>query len=147
MLLDVDTGYMKAVPAVGKTVTDYMIEGGGRFVEQFFRRRVRLRCVVNPRLWPMAPGLKELLPESVVLERTPRHDNQANPAERAIRTLEKQVKVLRLDFEKRTGTELPANSCLWPWLSTSRGMVGCAISSENIWSHAISRCIRQHILI
>ena len=25
MLLDVDTGYMKAVPAVGKTVTGYMI--------------------------------------------------------------------------------------------------------------------------
>ena len=69
----------------------------------------------------MAPGLKELLPVSVVLERTPQHDNQANPAERAIRTLEKQIKVLRLDFEKRTGTELPANSCLWPWLIRHAG--------------------------
>ena len=29
---------------------------------------------------------------------------------------EEQVKVLRLDFEKRTGTDLLANSCLWPWL-------------------------------
>ena len=37
--------------------------------------------------------LKELLPQSVVLERTPKHDSQANPAERAVRTLEEQVKV------------------------------------------------------
>ena len=60
--------------------------------------------------------LKELLSESVVLERTPRHDSQANPAERAFPTLEEQVKVMRLEFEKRTGTELLANTCLWPWL-------------------------------
>ena len=33
-----------------------------------------------------------------------------NPAERAIRTLEEQVKVLRLDFEKRTRTELLAHA-------------------------------------
>ena len=32
--------------------------------------------------------LKGLLPEPVVSERTPRHDSQANPAERADRTLE-----------------------------------------------------------
>ena len=65
--------------------------------------------------------LKELLPESVVLERTPRHDSQADPAERAIRTLEEQIKVLRLDFEKRNGTELLAKSCLWPWLIRHAG--------------------------
>ena len=40
VLLDVDTGYMKAVPAAGKTVTGYLIEGGRRLVEQFYRRRV-----------------------------------------------------------------------------------------------------------
>ena len=48
VLLDVDTGYMKAVPTAGKTVTDYLVEGGKRFVEQFFRRRVRLRCDGEP---------------------------------------------------------------------------------------------------
>ena len=53
----------------------------------------------------------------MVLERTPRHDSQANPAERAIRTLEEHVKVLRLDFEKRTGTD----SRLWPWLIRHAG--------------------------
>ena len=45
VLLDVDTVYMmKAVPATGETVTDHLIEGGKRFIEQFFRPRVRLRC-------------------------------------------------------------------------------------------------------
>ena len=116
VLLDVDTGYMKAAPAAGKTVTDYLIEGSRRFVEQFFRRCVRLRCDGEPTTLAYGARLKELLPESVVLERTPRHDSGANPVERAIRTLEEQVKVLRLDFEKRTGTDLLANSCLWPWL-------------------------------
>ena len=58
---------------------------------------------------------------SVVLERTPRHDNQANPAERALRTFEEQVKVMRLDFEKQTGAELLANSCLWPCLIRHAG--------------------------
>ena len=57
----------------------------------------------------------------MVLERTPRHDSQENPAERAIRTLEEQVKVMRLDFEKRTRTELLANSCLWLWLIRHAG--------------------------
>ena len=107
---------MKAVPAAGKTVTDCLVEGGRRFVEQFFRRRVRLRCDGEPATFAHGARVKELLPESVVLERTPQHDSQANPAERAIRTLEEQVKVLLLDFEKRTGTELLANSCLWPWM-------------------------------
>ena len=116
VLLDVDTGYMKAVLAAGKTVTDYLIEGGRRFVEQFSRRRVRLRGDEDPTTLAYGARLKELLTESLVLERTPRHDSQANPAERAIRTLKEKVKVLRLDFEKRTGTELLANSCLCPWL-------------------------------
>ena len=48
VLLDVDTGYMKAVPAAGTTVTDYLLEGGKHFIEQFFRRRVRLRCGGEP---------------------------------------------------------------------------------------------------
>ena len=78
VLLDVDTRYMKAVPTAGKTFADYLFEGGRRFDEQFFRRRVRLRCdgepttlasmsnssdvvfacvvMENPRLWLMAPG-------------------------------------------------------------------------------------------
>ena len=67
--------------------------------------------------------LKEVLSESVVLERTPRHDSQANPAERAKRTLEEQVKVMRLDIEKRTGAELLANSYLSPWLIRHAGWV------------------------
>ena len=43
-LVDVDTGYLKAFHAPVKTVPDFLVEGGRRFMEQFFRRRVRLRC-------------------------------------------------------------------------------------------------------
>ena len=48
VLLDADTGYLKAVPAAGKTEAGYLVEGGRRFVEQIFRRRVRLRCDGEP---------------------------------------------------------------------------------------------------
>ena len=59
----------------------------------------------------------------VVLEKTQRHNSQANPAERAVRTLDEQVKVMRLDFKHRMGMELVANSCLWPWLIRHAGWV------------------------
>ena len=61
VLLDVDTGYMKAVPAAGMTVTDYLIEGGRRFIEQFFRRRVRLRCDGEPTTLAYGARSRELL--------------------------------------------------------------------------------------
>ena len=57
----------------------------------FFRRRVRLRRDGEPTTLACGAGLKELLPESVLLERTPRHDSRANPAERSVRTNEEQV--------------------------------------------------------
>ena len=62
VLLDVDTGLHEGctVPAAGKTVTDYLIEGGKRFIEQFFRRRVHLRCDVRIHdfgLWRKAEGI------------------------------------------------------------------------------------------
>ena len=96
VLLVVDTGYMKAVQAAGKSVTENLVEGGKRFVEQFFRRRVRLRCDGEPTTLAYGARLKELFPESVMLERTPRHDSQGNPAERAVRTLEEQARLKEL---------------------------------------------------
>ena len=65
VLLDVDTGHMKAVPAAGKTVTDYLGEGGERFIEQFFRRRVRLRCDGEPMTLACGASLKGILDMTV----------------------------------------------------------------------------------
>ena len=59
VLVDVGTGYLDAVPAAAKTVTDYLVEGVRRFVEQFFRRRVRLRCDGERATVPLARKLKE----------------------------------------------------------------------------------------
>ena len=109
---------MKAVLAVGTTVTDNLVEGGKRFVEQFFRRKVRLRSGGKPATLAHGGKPKERLSESVVLERTPRHDCQAIPSEHAhFERSRKNFTVMRLDLEKRTGTELRANSCVWPWLT------------------------------
>ena len=58
-----------------------------------FGRRVRLRCDGERATVPLAGKFKELLPDLVVLERTPRHDGPANRAEFAFRTLEERVKV------------------------------------------------------
>ena len=102
VLVDVDTGYLKAVRAAAKTVTDYLVEGGRMFFEQFFRKRIRMRCDGEPATVALAGKSKERLPDLVVLERTPRLESAANPSERATRTHEEQVKVMRLDIEKLT---------------------------------------------
>ena len=72
--------------------------------------KVRLLCDGESTTVAPAGKLHELLLDLVALERTPRHDSPANLAERARRTLEEQVKVMRLDSPKRTGTEVLANS-------------------------------------
>ena len=58
VLVDVDTGYLNAVPAAAKTVTDYLVEGGRSFVEQVFRRRVRWRCDGEPATVALAGNLE-----------------------------------------------------------------------------------------
>ena len=129
-LVDVDSGYLKAVRAAAKTVADNLVEGRGcRFVEKLFRR-FRLRCEGESVTVAFAGKLKELLPDLVLLERTPRHDTLASLTERAIRTLEEQVKVMRLDFETRTGTELSADTRLWLWLICHAGWVDSRLTMK-----------------
>ena len=77
-----------------------------------------MRSDGEPRRWHLQKTITEILLCPVVLERTPRHDSRANPA---VRTLEEQVKVIRLDFEERTGTHNLAISCFWPWLIRHAG--------------------------
>ena len=75
---------------------------------------MRLRCDNEPAAVIIAERVKALLPGVVVLENTPWHDHAANPAERAIRSVKDQVRVLRLDVEARYGISLNANMSLWP---------------------------------
>ena len=70
-------------------------------MESTFHKKVRLRCDNEPAAKIIAERVKALLPDIVMLENTPRHDHAANPAERAIRSVEDQVRVLRLDVEAR----------------------------------------------
>ena len=84
VLVDADTGYPRAALTLGQVAEDYLVKAVWRCVEQFFRQDLE------------------------VWERSPRRDSQANPAERAIRKLVDQVKVMRLGFEQRTSTKLTA---------------------------------------
>ena len=53
--------------------------------------------------------------------------------------------MMPLDFEKCDGTEMSANSCLWPWLIRHTDCVGSRFSVKNKWSHAGSRRARQRV--
>ena len=75
---------MKVVPALSKTANDSLVEGAKPFIEQFFQRRVRLRCDGEPATVALAEKMQELVPGLVVLETTPRPTSQAKSAERAI---------------------------------------------------------------
>ena len=76
-----------------------------------FDDEFRLRSDGEPWTVALAEKLKNFVPDGVILVRTVRYDSQANLAERA-RTLEEQVKAMRLDFEHRTGSALRADSYL-----------------------------------
>ena len=89
-------------------------------MESTFHTKVRLRCDNEPAAVIIAERVKALLPGVVVLESTPRHDHAANPAERAIRSVEDHVRVLRLDIESRYGISLNANMSFWPWIARCR---------------------------
>ena len=119
--VDVDSGMIRVVPDPGKNVSDYLVTGLRKFVESTFHTKVRLRCDNEPAAIIIAERVKALLPGVVVLENTPRHDHAANPAERAIRSVEDQVRVLRLDVEARYGIQLNANMSLWPWIARHAG--------------------------
>ena len=114
--VDVDSGMIRVVPTQGKGVSDYLVTGLRKFVESTFHTKVRLRCDNEPAAIVIAERVKALLPGVVVLESTPRHDH-----ERAIRSVEDQVRVLRLDVEGRYGISLNANMSLWPWIARHAG--------------------------
>ena len=101
--VDVDSGMIRVVPAPGKNVSDYLVTGLRKFVESTFHTKVRLRCDNEP-----AAVVIALLPGVVVLENTPRHDHAANPAERTIRSVEDQVRVLRPDVFEASLRDLHA---------------------------------------
>ena len=83
VLVDVHTGYMRAVPAAAKKARECVGEGGQRFIEPFFRWRVRLKCDGDAATVALAGKLKELVPHLVLQVKTQRHDSPANPAESA----------------------------------------------------------------
>ena len=60
-MVDVDTGYMKAVLVPSKTVSDFLIEGATRIIEQLFRRRMRLRCDGEPVTTSLAASPKTMV--------------------------------------------------------------------------------------
>ena len=119
--VDGDSGMIRVVPAPGKNVSDYLVTGLRKFVESTFHTKVRLRCDNEPAAVIFAERVKALLPGVVVLENTPRHDHAATLAERAIRSVEDQVRVLRLDIESRYGISLNANMSLLPWVARHAG--------------------------
>ena len=114
-----DTGYLKAVPAAANTVTSYRVEGGRRFVEPFFRRRVRLCCDGEPATAASAGTLKELVPE-------------ARQSGESCGTCSQDLGLL-----KRTETQLSANSCFWLWLIRHAGWVDSRFRVE---THGATPC-------
>ena len=130
--VDVDSGMIRVVPGPGKNVSDYLVTGLRKFVESTFHKKAHLRCVNEPAAIIIAERVMALLPNVVVLENTPPHDHAANPAARAIRSVEDQVRVLRFDVEARYGIQVSANMSLWPWIARHAGwlLTRCKIKSN-----------------
>ncbi len=57
-------------------------------------------------------------------EGSPIGSSQSNGvAERAVRSVEEQVRVLRSGLEERIGTSIPEGHCIWAWLVEHAGVL------------------------
>ena len=110
-----DLFFVKAIPVVGKEVTDYSATGLIKFIEGFFHKHVRLRCHGEPSTVALANKVTYMAGELVKLETTPKHSSASNPAERAIQAVKEQA--IRADCQMcfGNGDALGADKPIWAW--------------------------------
>ena len=123
---DYTTGMLRAIPMAGKNQADYAAASVVHFVRSLYVGRCRLRCDNEPAIMAVATRVKEKLPDRLLVENSPKYSSSSNgAAERAIRTLNEQLKTMRYDLEGRYGIRITPNSTVWLW------MVRHAASSVN----------------
>ena len=109
------------VPADSKAATPYVTASVDNFMRGFYRDKTRIREDGEAATTAIARQLKTKSPELVVGEQTPLHSSASNPAEGAVKRVEKQVRRLSYDVNRHYGIKLTSKHPLWPWLTRHSG--------------------------
>ncbi|CAK0893566.1 unnamed protein product, partial [Prorocentrum cordatum] len=83
--------------------------------------KCRLRTDTEQATKAILDGVVSELTGRITPELTPKHSSQPNPAEAAVKIVEGQTRVLRLDLEKRYGTKVTAAMPIWAWMMRHAG--------------------------
>ncbi|CAK0797434.1 unnamed protein product, partial [Prorocentrum cordatum] len=119
--LSSDAGVVKVIPCPSKSASPCAIAGIKSFVQRLETGRSRLRTDSEPATKAILDGAVAELTGKVTPELTPKHSSQSNPAEAAVKIVEGQTRVLRLDLEKRYGTRITAAMPIWAWMVRHAG--------------------------
>ncbi|CAK0870594.1 unnamed protein product [Prorocentrum cordatum] len=116
-----DTGVVKVIPCASKAASPYAIAGIKSFVQRLETGKCRLRTDTEQATKAIMDGVVSELAGKVTAELTPKHSSQSNPAEAAVKIVEGQTRVLRLDIEKRYDTKVTAAMPIWAWMMRHAG--------------------------
>ncbi|CAK0836065.1 unnamed protein product [Prorocentrum cordatum] len=116
-----DTGVVKVIPCPSKAASPYAIAGIKSFVQRLETGKCRLRTDTEQATKAILDGVASELTGKITPELTPKHSSQSNPAEAAVKIVEGQTRVLRLDLEKRYGTKVTAAMPIWAWMMRHAG--------------------------
>ena len=121
VIVDADTMFPRSIPCEAKGDCGYTAASVVKFINSFFHGKVRLRSDGEGPIVALANAVKKELSDRVKLEQTPLHSSASNPAERVIKDIEGQVRVMRIDLAARYGVVITADMPVWPWLTRHAG--------------------------
>ena len=126
-----------AVPVEKKGVTPYLRASLQYFMNSLFHQKCRLRTDKEPAMVAVASDLVSHMEGRLVAEQAPTHSSASNGlAERAVRSISEQVRVMKLAVEAQYGARLKADHVLWKWLVRHAGFTAARFAQKASGSSA-----------
>ena len=114
---DRDSGWISArvVPKKGKHV--YAIKEMSKLIDWMGYRRIIIKTDQEPAIMDLKECVKNERPEEIMFEESPAYDSRANgEVERAIQTVQGQLRAVKDAFEARYGHEMVPEDNIIPWM-------------------------------
>ncbi len=121
-----DVKWVSANMAPEKGVEGYAVQAIGREIDLAGLRRMIIKSDQEPAIVDLLRVVKSERPESIELqpEESPVGESASNSeVERAIQTVQGQIRALRSSMEHRYKCTIKEDHCIWPWLIMYAGIL------------------------